>query len=259
MSTGRSGNPFAALAPPLAPTVAGCGTGPREAMIAVAEAGFRHVQLSSTQAGTRPRELNRSARRDLAASLRRRELTAAGLDCWVPTAHFVEDAHADRAVAAVTAAIGLAADLGRIPVSVSLPDPDDHTATLWSSLRASAERHEVRLANHAITPEQEPASWIDGPFGLGLDPAAWLAAGRDPVDAVLRHAAALVSTRLVDLLPGGGRGPLGPPGSGRLDVPRYRAALHAAGFGRPVVLDTRTWPDPLDGMRRSAEIWTAAV
>ena len=38
------------------------------------------VQLSAAQAGLRPRELDRSARRDLLATLRRRELAVAGID-----------------------------------------------------------------------------------------------------------------------------------------------------------------------------------
>ena len=52
----------------------------------LAAAGVRRVQLSASQVTLRPRELDRSGRRDLLILLRRLELSAGGLDAWVPTA-----------------------------------------------------------------------------------------------------------------------------------------------------------------------------
>src|SRR5690606_13026801 len=73
------------------------GAGPRAPIEAAAKAGFRAVALDASAAGLRPRDLDRSARRDLAALLRRLELAFAGLDLWIPPEHFASPEHADRA------------------------------------------------------------------------------------------------------------------------------------------------------------------
>jgi hypothetical protein len=46
--------------------------------------GFRSVQLSAAQPGLRPRELDRSGRRDLLARLSRLQMPAAGLESGWP-------------------------------------------------------------------------------------------------------------------------------------------------------------------------------
>ena len=74
---------------PLAPTLAPLGEQPRAALARLSKLGFRHVQLDATQPGLRPRELDRSARRHLAATLRRPEDSPIGVDLWVPASHFV--------------------------------------------------------------------------------------------------------------------------------------------------------------------------
>lgn len=101
--------------------------GVRAAIGWVADTGFRAVQLDAASPEIRPRGLDRSARRDLAATIRRAGLGFSGLDLWIPASHFSELEHADRAHAALLASITLAADLTalveRTPavVSVTLP------------------------------------------------------------------------------------------------------------------------------------------
>src|SRR5690606_35381914 len=106
---------------PLAPTLAALPGEPRRSIDRLHELGFRFIQLSATHPGLRPRELDQSARRDLLATLRRRERSPAGVDLWIPPEHFADAAQVDRAVAAAIAAIELAADLGRVPLSLALP------------------------------------------------------------------------------------------------------------------------------------------
>jgi sugar phosphate isomerase/epimerase len=233
----------------LAPTIVDLGVPPRDALDRLRAGAWRAVQLSATQTPLRPRELDRSALRDLLASLGRREIELAGLDAWVPAEHLADPATADRAVSALLAAVELAADLGRCPLSVRLPAADS-AAEGVDAVIAHAERFGVALADHALPPRPAP-----GP-GLGIDPAAWLAAGEDPVEGVVQHAARLVVARVCDLPDTGLRGPVGDPG-GRLDVASYRAALRMAGAVAHV-LDLRQWADPWAGMERARRVWDVA-
>lgn len=133
---------------PLAPTVASLDADPRRAFVRVREMGFAHVQLSAAQNGLRPRELDQSARRDLLATLRRRELSVSGIDAWIPPEHFLDTAHVDRAVGAVLDAIDLAGDLGRVPVSLGLPG--ELVDAVCSVLVERADHRGVGLAEHGV-------------------------------------------------------------------------------------------------------------
>jgi sugar phosphate isomerase/epimerase len=241
--------PGTILEPALAPTAAETGLAPREALKKLAAMGFRAVQLSATQPGLRPRELDRSARRDLLAALRRSELVLSGLDCWIPAEHFTDPQRMDRAGAALLAMIEMAGELDRCPVSIVLPDDCGGMEALLDEVRGHADRFGVRLADHAVTPAGPP--WT----GVGIDPAAWLAAGADPAAGVGRFADRLVCARLVDLLRTGLRGPIGSGGAGRLDVLAYRVALSVGGYDRPVVVDARQWVDPLGGFEATKACW----
>jgi sugar phosphate isomerase/epimerase len=231
----------------LAPTLAALPEPPRRALDRLQASGYRAVQLSATQPGLRPRELDRSARRDLAATLRRRELAVAGIDAWLPAEHLRDAAHVDRAAAAVLAAIDLAGDLGGCPLSLSLADDID--GAVLDALVVRAADRAVALANHAVPPP--PLAGV----ALGIDPAAWLADGGDPVARVVAAGAQVASARLVDLRATGLRGPIGAGADARLDVVAYRAALDVAGYRRPVVVDMRQWSDAWAGLEQTRGVW----
>lgn len=243
------------LAPTLEPLAAASDSHDvRSTMDRLAAAGFRFVQLSATQPGLRPRELDKSARRDLIATFRRREVSIAGVDAWIPPQHFLDPVHADRAVSAIKQAIEYASDLGRVPVSISLPtakdaNGGDATAAIVEALGTHADRFGTALADHAIPFVARSGT----PIGLGIDPAAWLAHGDDPAAAVSRGS--LHAARLCDLLTSGLRGPIGDRQQGRLDVLAYKVALSINGFAGPVVLDARQWHDPWAGLRQSKSVW----
>ncbi len=241
----------------LAPTLAPLETEPRRAMDRLKEMGFRHVQLSAAMPGMRPRELNGSARRDLAAALRRKELIAAGIDIWVPPSHFLDSAEVDRAASAVLETIEMAGDLGRCPVSLTLPTGGDEQEkgqidAVAKSLIRHCEHWGVELADHAI-----PVADRLG-IGVGIDPAAWLGQGEDPAAIVSRNADRLISARLCDLLTSGMRGPIGDTQEGRLDVVEYRVAISIGVPDRPIVVDTRQWTDQWAGLGATAEVWQRA-
>ena len=142
------------LSATVAPIASGAEALPlREALAWLSASGYRGVQLSATDPATRPRELDRSARRDLAATLARHELACSGLDFLIPSSHYIEPEHQQRAVDALFAAIELAANLRvhlaavggargvGVPVVVQCPDEID--ATLVAVIESAASREGV--------------------------------------------------------------------------------------------------------------------
>lgn len=208
----------------------------REAVALAASLGYRAVQLDATHPEVRPRSLDRSARRDLAALLKRSELELTGLDLWLPPEHLASGANVERAGDAVVGAIALVRELaGLLPtcpvLSLTLPEePDPHA---MEAITAAAEREGVSLANHA---------WPTPEIGdLGLDPALAIMAGANPAKAVTTLGSRLKSVRLSDAGVAG-RAPVD-SAAGRLDVPSFAAALTISAPGAPVVADVRMLAD----------------
>lgn len=217
--------------------------------------GFRAVQLNAAAADSRPRDLGRSARRDIAALLRRHELELAGVDLWLPPAHLIDAAHADRAAEALRGVIDLAAELaplagGRAVVSVALP-VDARAAGVVGELATLAHERGVALADHAW-----PGAWgheaaanqradapqrptLNAPVPMGLDPAAVLLSGAVPETELARRGAHIAAARLSDIDATGRV----EPGTGRLDLLGYAVALSMRpDLGAPV-LDLRNVTD----------------
>ena len=222
--------------------------------------GFRGVQLSATQPGMRPRDLGGSARRDLRATLARNEVVASGIDVLVPAAHLVDPQHSERAVEAICAACELAAELGRVPVVVQLPEPSADAAesarrsAAIAMIAAAADRVDVSVADLAGAGD---APWP--PVGIAVDPAAMLAAGGDPATAASRAGSRLVAARVVDQLRTGLRGPIGVRGESRLDPLVYRIALDTAGFRGLPVVDCRQWTEPHAGAAQCLAAWPTGI
>lgn len=206
-------------------------------------AGFRAIQLDAAAPGTRARELDRSARRDIAAFLRRSGVGLSGLDLWIPAAHFADPARGERAMEAALHAVDLAGDLSRL-----VEDPGAATVAMmipagWAGvarLGEVAERLGARIANHSIEDSADPATGSAGGMsavGIGVDPAALLQRGSDPARDVagVWGRGALVQARLSDASEIGRV----QVGAGRLDMSAYRASLEVAGYRKPVVLDLR--------------------
>ena len=260
--------------------------------------GVRAVQLDAAAPELDPLTLSASGRRDVIASLRRRELLAAGLDCPVRATSLGDPATADAAIARVIDVIRLAADLGRLGVSVRLPavaadrpgvdrgpaapgggggliiaaagDADLHAAvaalapaafaapgrdeaaavdsSVIDALATAAERFGVPLIDHAV-----PLRRGDGRLVPGLDAAACLAAGLDPVLA-FATTPEVAAVRLSDLTADGRRVPPGDP-EGRLPLDAFAAAVAAGGFDGPVVLDARQCRDPWAATIAGARAW----
>ena len=249
------------LAPTLTPIVRQRGHTMRGALDALAPGQFKAVQLDATLSGLRPRELDQRGRRDLLALLTRRDLRLAGLDLFFPRSHFQQSQHLDRAMTATLAAIGLAADLGRVPLSVALP-VEDLNPDVKSALVEAADGHSIRLAVHAEDQLDALGNWVEEvdlpALGFAIDPASLLAQGKDPVEIAQGLGKTISVARLSDLSSSETLRCF--TGSGELDVIGFRVALDlATGRTGPVVLDLRGLDNPLGAATAACEAWHQAA
>lgn len=226
----------------------------RELLAWVKGLGVRWVQLDATMQGTRPRDLDRSARRDLASVIRRSELGLSGLDLFIPPRHLVEKENVDRAVTATTGAIELAGELrlliGTEPPPVAMELPADLPSDVRAQIESTAARVGVMVADHT---RPAPALRSDSSIGVGIDPAAMLAGGEDVFDALTKLRGAPLEARLSDTS-GGARVVAGSP-NGKLDLVEYAAALGVAGYRRPLVIDLRGIPSARSAAPRVIASW----
>lgn len=228
---------------------------PRDLIADIARATYPAVCLDATHPGLRPRDLDRSARRDLAALLRRSGLELAAIDCLIPPAHLLAAEHQDRALGALASACELAADLGALahsPVAVvSFESPSgDLPDEIVRELSERSSRLDVRMGD--LNPARDEPR-----LAVAIDPAACLLAGTDPAQRALRADSRLASARLSDLDSAGRVAPLAD--AGRLDVLAYIIALRTASYERPIVVDLRAVRDPFDRAAETLAAWPSII
>jgi sugar phosphate isomerase/epimerase len=220
--------------------------------------GLRWLQLDATMPGVRPRELDRSARRDLASTIRRDELGLSGIDLFIPPRHFVQNDTVDRAVSALVGAIELAAELQTLvtapaALAVAVELPKGLGQDVLTQIAASAAKGGVIVADHA---RPEPTVQA-GTIGPGIDPAAMLAAGEDVFDVLTRMPHAPVQARLSDTQ-AGARVPAG-SANGKLDLVEYASALGVRSYASPVVIDLRGLRVPMLEAPKVVRAWESSV
>jgi sugar phosphate isomerase/epimerase len=253
------GEDFAHAAPPLAIALRGLdvASGARALMDWASAEGFRGISWDAASAGARPRELDRSARRDIAASLKRRELTLTGVDLPIPPAHFMRAERQDRAFEAARAALLFAAEVGGLldaeaVVVMTLPEGEG-AAEAIETLAASAER-----AGAVIGARNWPRVETSGEVsarrvGIALDPAGVLLAGADPTDALAGVGEDLAHVRVSDIASAGRVA----PGEGRLSLEAYAGALGMLGWSSPATLDLEGVGSQVEAAARLMERWCA--
>jgi len=257
------------LAPTIGPLVKQQHKSVRQALGQIARAQYTSVQLDATLSGIRPRELTQRGRKELNAVLIRSSLQLTGLDFFIPRAHYHDPQHLDRAMTATVAAIELAADLGRVPLSLNLPIEQMNEADKSYLIEAS-DGCGVTLAVHDPAHPEPLLDWIrqiDLPtLGAAIDPAEVIARGGDPVALTHKFGDRLRVARLDDL-------ETAPddvdqthvavrchPGSGMLDLQAYRIALDLLPNRMgPVVLDLRGLTDLSDALNASRTQWDNAA
>lgn len=224
---------------------------PRARIEWAAGLGYRAVQIDVTAPGMRPRELGRSARRDLASLLRRLELGFSGVDLFIPPAHFADPAHADRATTAAAHAIEFASEVAGLvgPIAGSIaPDrlvstelPAHPVPGVVESISAAAQQWGVTVADHHWPAREQLPPGI----GQGFDPAG--VGGGQVAAALLALPAKPASART----PAGGAGL-------RLDVEEYRIALAARGYEKAIIVDLRGITTAADAAEQAMKAWGAA-
>lgn len=206
--------------------------------------GLAGLTLLGTLPGLRARELDRSARRDIAATLRREGLVCAGVDLPIPPSHFADPAHVDRALAATRDALILGADLAKLTelrarpvVALLLPRPAPAGAV--EAIERAAEHAGCAAADLTWPLDgagKDPGATGSAPgLGVALDPAAIVLTGADPAAAVHSAGARLAQARWSDAASGSRVS----VGAGRLDTLAYRVAVELARPAGMSVADVR--------------------
>lgn len=251
-------------APTVGPIVRQLGVDFRTALQRLANTGIGALQLDATLRGMRPRELDGSARRNLKALLTRSDIRLAGIDQFLPRRHFLDPAEQDRAVHATLAALELAADLGRVPLSIAVPVAEAPKEIL-DALAEAADARGQPLAIHAEDQFDALESWlqrVDQPvIGASIDPAAIIATGQDALAATHRLGPRLLVGRLSDISDTAAAGGLRcAAGEGLLNLHGYRVALDlcSSRLG-PVVVDVRGVVNPTETATQSIQAWEDAT
>ncbi|MBU3728739.1 MAG: hypothetical protein FGM37_05755 [Phycisphaerales bacterium] len=125
-------------------------------------------------------------------------------------------------------------------------------------MATAADRHGVRIADFAVRPAADSTAGDVPPelVGLGIDPAALIAAGIEPAMHAASCGRRVAAARIVDLLASGMRGPVGEPSGARLDLAAFAAALALGGASPPCCADARQWVDPRAGLAATLARWT---
>lgn len=217
----------------------------------------RGVALDASRPDCRARDLGRSARRDLAAMLRRTELELTGIDLFIPPEHYADPARAQRAFDTVQQTAMLAVELSRLVGArsrplVSLTLPASLPAHEHDALAAMFEKYGAIGADHTPAPEDAPAPgvWL----ARGIDPATHLLAGHDPVSAATRPG---VTALRLSALNATGRCPVNAEGA-RPDMTAYAAAALTSGQ-RWITADTRGCAEPAQAVHAAIDTWRGAT
>lgn len=216
---------------------------------AAAHAGIPALHLDATLPGIRPRELDRSARRDLVAIAKRHNLSFTGCDLFIPPTHFTSPQHQQRAADAVRQAIVFAAELRTLGATAAVvcietaepaakpTEPTVNAASLLTDLVSHARDHGVTLCDCTSDTSL---------LARGLDIAAILARNEDPAAAILTHKPACL--RLADW---NGRARVA-FGEGRADATAISATVSVAAPAALGIFDFRGVRLPDAGSFREA-------
>lgn len=227
------------------------------------ESGYRSVQLDAKVADMRPRDLERSARREIASLLRRAQVMLSGIDLWIPPEHFAEGAKVERAVEAVVDAIGFAGELGGLgagggaewPLAVCVSLGPAPLQGVVQRLAEAAAGQRVVVADHYWGVESageaagggsgkgvgvvEVGGQARGAVGVGaggggmlagIDPSVMAAAGVSGARLLAAIASAGIAGRI-------GSARVAEPVARGFDSAGYEAALGVAGYRGALVVD----------------------
>lgn len=225
-------------------TLAALGSDPRLGLERAAALGVRGVQLSAGQMGTRPHDLGQSGRRDVLVAARRLELQVSGVDAWIQPDDLLDPERMDRSLHVVLEAIEMASDLGRVPLSLTLP-AGPQAEELVGAIAHRGHLLGVDLADHSRPLDETRAS-----LAWGIDLPAWVASGDDLIPAMTQTKRSLRAVRLADLDEHATRTAIGGSAS-RLDVEAILLTARTGGYDDLFIIDARQWDDLPGGVERT--------
>ncbi|MBM4112964.1 MAG: hypothetical protein FJ253_06260 [Phycisphaerae bacterium] len=214
--------------------------------------GFEAVQLSASQPGMRPRELDGGARRALRERMRRLELAVSGIDLWIPAEHFGAASEVSRAIDAFLETLRLAEFLDRCAVSCTLPR-DDAARDSRAALLREAERRGVLLVDFA------EGATTENSIRVGLDLASIRPRELSVAESIASAGDGLGAIRLSLGAANGGRRPFRAGDEGMNLLRDLRSALRLGGATLRPVADARGWPDARAGLRSTRDAWNNAA
>ena len=192
-----------------------------------------------------------------------------GLDYFVDPAVYLESDKIDRSVHELLAVLGLAADFGKVGVSVNLPF-EELGDDVVGAIAEAADGYGVMVLTHGEGDVQGHKKWLEGVgcryLRAGIEPAVAMHFGQKADGMVHGYGKLLGGGRLSDaqVLAGSKEGLSGGAvrcgvGSGGLDVGGYRIGLEVnEGFVGPVVLSLNGLGDAVGGAVRAKVIWDDA-
>lgn len=183
----------------------------RQALQTAADFGADGVQLDARNE-LRPTDLSETGRRQFVHHLETLGLSVASLSFPVRRTYYDQD-QLEARIAGTKAAMQFAFQLKARVLTFRMGRlPDDENGTEYRILR-DVMNDLARHANHlgvtpAITPTRDTAERLaaflagitDGPIGVNFDPAAFLAADDEPVDALRRLHSSILHVQVRDAL-----------------------------------------------------------
>ena len=251
-----------------------------QSLALAAELGFEGVQIYATNGEFSPEALTEETKAHLKALLKKHGLQISALCGDMGGYGFQIEQDNPERIEKTKAIIDLAAEFG-VPVITThigvIPSSRTHPRyqIMLSALRACGSYAKSKNITLAIETGPENADTLlmflqdtDGGLGVNLDPANFvMVTGQDPVEAVEKLGAYIVHTHvkdgimlkrtdpeiIYDHFAEGGIEALNvadyfietPLGEGKVDFPKYIAALKKAGFDGYLTIERETGDDPV--------------
>ncbi|MHC4698836.1 MAG: sugar phosphate isomerase/epimerase family protein [Planctomycetota bacterium] len=225
--------------------------GTKEALRLAASLDFHAIELATVQGDVAPRNLTSSGRRHLAHFVDGLGLQMTSLVADTPGLRLTDPQTVAERVERTCQILELAADL-KVPVvtasagAITHPDTGEASPLALEALRRIGEFADTRGTIYAIRPSYEAGDRLVHvltglacpSIGVGLDPAAMVMTGANPMARIEQFIEQVVAVQARDGTVGGAErtGHEAPLGEGDVDWTTLLAVLSAAEYRRPYVL-----------------------
>jgi L-ribulose-5-phosphate 3-epimerase len=223
----------------------------KEAIRTAGELGFNAVELPAVTGDFSPQELSSSGRRHLLRYLRDHGLSLAALGADMPGSRFTDPGSVDLRIARTRAILELAAGLRSKVVTASVgalthPDTGEPSPVALEALGQIGDHADLLGATFALRPSYDSADRLVRildelrcpALKIGLDPAAAVMVGINPLSLVEHFADQIAIVHARDATVGGAQqsGHETRLGEGEVDLATLYAMLEASEYGGAHIL-----------------------